>query len=102
MHLFQPPLQPLALPWALALSPLGFGLGCGYFAVLRRGVACLLTGRPGALALLLARMGTVVLLLALAAHWGAPALLSLFGGFLLARAVALRDAGRVRTAPEGS
>lgn len=100
MHLPHAPLHPLGLPSALALLPLGFGLGCGYFAALRRSVDCLLSARPGAWGLLLLRLAAVVLLLAAGAHWGAFALLALFGGFLLARPLALRSARRAHPAPE--
>lgn len=86
--------HPLMLPWALMLMPLGYALGLAYFAALRRGIGCLLRGRPGALPLLLLRLAGALLLLAAAAHWGAPALLCVFGGFLLARQRALQTSGR--------
>lgn len=98
MHLTLLHSQPLRLPWALTLVPLGFGLGCAYFVALRRGVDRLVSGRPGAMALLLLRLATSALVLAAAARWGPAALLALFGGFLLARPVVLRLAVRTRAA----
>ena len=100
MHLPHSHLHPLALPWALTLLPLGFALGCGYVAALRRSGDCLLGGRPGARGLLLLRLAAVVVLLAAGAQWGAAALLALFGGFLLSRPLALRSARAARSRPK--
>ena len=88
----------LGLPWALALVPLGVGLGYAYFAVLRCSVDRLVSARPGAIALLLSRLVASALVLAAAAWWGPAALLALFGGFLIARAVVLRVAVPTRAA----
>ena len=83
----------IALPLALAA---GLVVGLGYFKLLGKTIA--LYGRQGSwlgpVALTLGRLLGVGLLLALAARFGALALLVAFVGFLLARAIALRAARR--------
>lgn len=74
----------------------GLVLGLLYFASVRR-TAALLTTRKGLgwpFAFMLGRIAAAALFLALAARLGAAPLLSAFLGFLLARTVALRRAGR--------
>ncbi len=86
------PIPELLVGLALA----GFVFGLLYFAALRR-TATLLAARRGWLlpvALSAVRIGAAAGLLALAAKLGAAPLLAAFAGFLLARTVALRIAGR--------
>jgi hypothetical protein len=74
----------------------GCGLGVAYFASLRHGVHLALARHacspyvPWALA----RMAVAALFFVLAARSGLPALIAGFGGFLLARQVAVRAARR--------
>ncbi|MGA7326660.1 MAG: ATP synthase subunit I [Rhodomicrobium sp.] len=90
------PLSPIpGLPISMALA--GFLFGLLYFVALQR-TAIFLATRRGWLvpiALTLARIGTAAGFLVLAARMGASPLLAAFIGFLLARAVALRVAGRI-------
>ena len=81
---------------AIAMGIAGFIFGLFYFAAVQR-TAALLAARKnwlGPLALTLGRMAAAAIFLTLAAKLGAASLLSVFIGFLLARAVALRNAGR--------
>lgn len=78
--------------WAIVMAPVGFGFGSVYFAALREGCARLLAGRRGALLLAGARLLATLTLMTLVAQRGAAALLALFGGFLLARSLAVRSA----------
>jgi len=74
----------------------GFVFGLCYFAVVER-TAVLLAARKGLLgpiSLTLGRLAAATLFLALAAQFGDAPLLSALFGFLLARTVALRKAGR--------
>ena len=74
----------------------GFVFGLFYFAAVER-TAVLLTARKGLLGpilLTLGRVAAATLFLAFAARFGDASLLSAFCGFLLARMVALRKAGR--------
>ena len=77
---------------ALLAGLVGLGFGLGYFVVLRRSVTLLLSpqGRALGVALTIGRLAAAVLLLWLAAKLGAVALLSVLGGFLAARLIALR------------
>ncbi len=80
----------------IAMGLAGFVFGLFYFAAVQR-TAALLAARKnwlGPLALTLGRIAAAAIFLALAAKLGAASLLSAFLGFLLARAVALRNAGR--------
>ena len=74
----------------------GFVFGLVYFAALERTVSLFASRRVWLhpLALTLARMGATVAFLGAAARLGAIPLLAAFGGFLLARALALHGAGR--------
>ncbi len=78
----------------MAFAGLVFGLL--YFLALRRTAILFASGRGwfAPVALTLGRIGAAALFLALAARLGATVLLAAFAGFLLARAVALRAAGR--------
>jgi hypothetical protein len=82
---------------AIAMGIAGFIFGLSYFAAVQR-TAALLAARKknwlGPLALTLGRMAAAAIFLTLAAKLGAASLLSAFLGFLLARAVALRNAAR--------
>jgi hypothetical protein len=83
------------VPVAAGLA--GFLFGLCYFAAVER-TATLLASRKGLLgpiSLTLGRVAAATLFLALAAQFGNASLLSAFFGFLLARMVALRKAGRV-------
>ena len=74
----------------------GFVFGLCYFAAVER-TATHLAARKGLLvpiSLTLGRIAAATLFLALAAQFGEASLLSAFSGFLLARVVALRKAGR--------
>ena len=82
------------IPVAAGLA--GFVFGLFYFAAVER-TAVLLAAKRGLLgpiSLTLGRVVAATLFLALAAQFGDASLLSAFLGFLLARAVALRKAGR--------
>ncbi len=86
------PITELLIAMALA----GFGFGFLYFAALHR-TAILFASQRGWLfpvALTLLRIGAAAGFLTLAAKLGAAPLLSAFAGFLLARTLALRIAGR--------
>ncbi len=74
----------------------GFVFGLFYFAAVERTAALLVTrkGLLGPIALTLGRVAAATLFLALAAQFGDASLLSAFSGFLLARLLALRKAGR--------
>jgi hypothetical protein len=79
---------------AVVMAPAGFVFGLVYFAALERTVILLVLGRGwlGPLAFTLGRVGAAVLFLGLAAKLGALPLLTVFMGFLVARAAALRAA----------
>jgi hypothetical protein len=81
---------------AVAMGLAGFVFGLFYFAAVQRTAALLAARRGwrGPLALTLGRIAGAAIFLAFAAKLGGPSLLSAFLGFLLARAVALRIAGR--------
>jgi NADH:ubiquinone oxidoreductase subunit 6 (subunit J) len=82
---------------AVAMGLAGFVFGLFYFAAVQR-TAVLLAARKSwfaPLALTLGRIAAAAIFLTLAAKLGAASLLSAFLGFLLSRAVALRNAGRV-------
>jgi hypothetical protein len=85
------------MPGALVTAGLaGFVFGLCYFAAVER-TSALLAARKGLLGpilLTLSRVAAATLFLALAAQLGNASLLSAFFGFLLARMVALRKAGR--------
>lgn len=86
-------------PWlAMLFAPAGLAFGWVYFAALRRGVAsCMSEGALGRCAGgLLARLAAAALFFACAVHWGVWPLLAAFLGFLGARQLALRAAGRAR------
>jgi hypothetical protein len=84
----------VSLACAGALAGLVFGLM--HFAALRRTVELYSAGRSGltAAALTLGRIAGTILFFGLAARLGSLPLLSFFLGFLLARTLALRAAGR--------
>ncbi|MGO8952977.1 MAG: ATP synthase subunit I [Rhodomicrobium sp.] len=80
----------------VAMAFAGFAFGLLYFIALRWTVT-LFAGRGGwlgPLALTLGRIGAAAVFLAAAARMGAATLLAAFLGFLLARTLALRAAGR--------
>jgi hypothetical protein len=82
---------------ALLFAAAGLAFGWGYFTTLRRSVAAC-AGRGGlrrCLGWLLARLMGAAIFFAFALHWGAWPLLAAFLGFLGARQLALRAAGRV-------
>ncbi|MDA9436874.1 ATP synthase subunit I [Bradyrhizobium sp. CCBAU 51627] len=71
----------------------GLMFGLAYFAALKRSVTLLVGSKNswlGPLALTLGRVGAAVSFLLIAAKLGAAPLLGGFGGFLVARALALR------------
>lgn len=70
----------------------GLVLGAGYFAALRRAVRTHAAGGSavGFAALMIVRIIAAAAGLALAARWGPPSLVAALGGFLLARAFAVR------------
>ena len=78
------------------LAAAGFLLGAVYFASLRRSVGLSIARRMWAsyMAAALVRILAAVLFFTLAVHWGVPALLAAFAGFLVARQLALRAARR--------
>ncbi len=86
-------LDPLAISMAFA----GCAFGLAYFAALRRTVVMLSQGRSGAavMVLSLGRVGAAIAFFLLAARLDALALLTAFGGFLLARALVLQGKRRV-------
>lgn len=78
------------------MAALGFAVGLGYFALLRRSVNLY---RPGSFwgpvaVLALARFALATGFFVVAARSGALPLLGAFLGFLVARAVALRGSSR--------
>ena len=81
--------------FAMAMIVGGLGLGLAYFAFLRR-TADLLAATDGGMVrpalLTLARLGAAVAAFALAARLGALPLLAGFGGFLIARGIAIHQA----------
>jgi len=79
-----------------AITLAGFVLGLLYFAAVQRTAILFAAGRGwfAPVALTVGRIGVAAALLALAARLGASPLLAAFSGFILARAVALRLAGR--------
>ncbi len=82
---------------AMSVSLVFGGLvgGLAYFAVLRRTAELIAAGRGwlgSAAALTGGRIAGMVLLLAIVARLGAAPLLALWAGFLMARAIALRQA----------
>jgi len=84
---------------SLALIPMGLAglaLGLVYFHLLRRTVDALgaAAGWRRPLLFSVARVGGAVLLFGLVTHFGAPALLATFAGFLVARWLALRQSRR--------
>ena len=84
-------------PWlTLLFSAGGVGLGWGYFAALRHGVKlCVTRGAPlPGVYRTLARLAAAAAIFALAARFGAWPLLGAFIGFLAARQLAVRAAGR--------
>jgi hypothetical protein len=85
---------PLARSLALALVAVTAGLafGLAYFAVLRRTIDLYGAGggRIVPAALTLGRVAGAILFLGFAARLGALPLMTVFGGFLLARSLALR------------
>ncbi len=74
----------------------GLAFGFGYFALLRHSASLFVRpgGRIAALGFTVGRLAAAAVLLWLAAPLGAPPLLSALGGFLVARAIALREASR--------
>ena len=85
-------------PAVLVLAIAGFTAGLAYFASLRRGVARLVRVRHAWLPYVLwalARIAAAVLFFTLAMHWGVPALLAAFVGFLAARQLAVRAERRL-------
>jgi hypothetical protein len=79
------------------LAVAGFAVGLAYFAFLRRGVHLAVASEAWAPYVLwaLARIIAVALLFTFAVRWGVPALLAAFAGFLVARQLAVRGAGRL-------
>lgn len=84
-------------PSAPLLAAAGFTLGMTYFAALRRGVRLSVERQAWVRYMLsaLARIAAAALFFTFAVHWGAPALLAAFVGFLAARHLAVRAARRV-------
>ncbi len=90
---------PAADPWlTLLFAAAGLAFGWGYFATLRRSVAaCTARGAPWrCVGSVLARLAGAALFFAFAVRWGAWPLLAAFLGFLGARQIALRAAGRAK------
>jgi hypothetical protein len=83
---------------AIAMAVVGLVFGWLYFAAVRRSVALLLGGGHWfwSLALTLGRIAAAGVFLLVAAHLGAASLLAALIGFLAARSLALRAAGRTR------
>lgn len=76
---------------ALVAATAGLTFGLAYFAVLRRTIALYGGGsRLVPAALTLGRVAGAILFFGFAARFGALPLLAVFGGFLLARSLALR------------
>ncbi len=86
-----------ALPIIASAALVGLALGAAYFACLRVTVRAYAasTGRGAAVALTCARLIGAALVFTIAARFGAGALLAAFGGFLVARAIAVRRKWRV-------
>ena len=82
---------------AIAMALAGFAFGLLYFAAMQRTALFLATRRGwfAPVALTVGRIAAAAGFLVLAAKLGAAPLLAAFIGILLARAVALRIAGRV-------
>lgn len=76
----------------LAFAGAGAAFGFVYFRLLERTALLFGAGKGWRMpaALTLARLGAALVLFAGAAQFGAGALLAAFGGFLLARVIALR------------
>jgi len=85
------------LPAVLLFAVAGFALGVVYFASLQRGVRLSIARHAwlSCLAWALVRFAAAALFFTFAVHWGLPALLAAFGGFLVARTLALRGARRL-------
>jgi len=81
-------------PVAAALA--GFIFGLFYFAAVERTAVLIASKKAvlGPISLTLGRLAAATLFLALAAQLGAALLLDAFFGFLVARVVALKKAGR--------
>lgn len=79
------------------LAAAGFAVGVAYFASLRRGVHLAVVSKAWVPYVLwaLTRIIAVSLLFMFAARWGVLPLLAAFGGFLVARQLAVRGAGRL-------
>ncbi len=86
-----------ALPIVASAALVGFALGAGYFACLRFTVRAYVasTGLRAVVALTCARLIGAVIVFSIAARFGAGALLAAFGGFLVARTIAVRRKWRV-------
>jgi len=86
-----------ALPIVVSAALVGFALGMGYFACLRLTVQAYVarTGWRAAAALTCARLIGALIVFSIAARFGAGALLAAFGGFLIARTIALRRKWKV-------
>lgn len=86
-----------AMPIVVCAALIGLALGMGYFACLRLTVqACLArTGWRAPVALTCARLIGALMVFAIAARFGAGALLAAFGSFLIARTFALRRKWRI-------
>lgn len=79
------------------LGAAGLMAGMAYFASLRRGVQRSVArgAWSGLMLSAIARVALAALFFALAVHWGLPALLGAFAGFLFARHLAVRAARRL-------
>ncbi|HLN49861.1 MAG TPA: ATP synthase subunit I [Steroidobacteraceae bacterium] len=86
-----------ALPIVASAALVGFALGMSYFASLRLTVQAYAAPRGwrAAMALTGARLIGALIVFSIAARFGAGALLAAFGGFLIARTVAMRRQWRV-------
>lgn len=82
---------------AAAFAAAGFLLGAGYFASLRREVRLAVARRGWSSYMLsaLARIAAATLFFVFAVRWGVPSLLAAFAGFVAARQLAVRRAGRI-------
>lgn len=78
---------------ALLGAAAGYGAGLLHFRSLRRVAEGIVAGRKRAVTLQLARLGALGLFLALCALIGAAALLGATLGLMLARRIALAEAG---------
>lgn len=87
-------ITPIAVATIAAMACAGFAVGAGYFAMSKRTAALILDHHGWAMpvALTLIRFAAVAVFLTVAAKAGAATLLAAFGGFLIARSVALRAA----------